>query len=719
MARGALARWWTYRLGTGLVTIWLACSGVATAADDSHATGGDPAAATAAETDGRPVVEGAIEVVAPRPEVPTVTVLEPRDGAPFGDGGEALTAAPGVSGGRMGGHGFEPVVRGLGAASLNVRLDGAAIHGGCPNRMDPETSFAAREGYDEVVVIRGVPSLANGAGGTAGTVLYERVPPVFAADRGWRASLEGAYGSVLDGPAGSLDLAVGSDRAWLRLLAGRHAQHDYEDGDGNPVRSAFDSRSAAAVGSWRPTDDSRLELSFDHARTDDALFAGAGMDAPEDRSDLARFRFESRIGGQRTIGLEASAYGDRVDHLMDNYSLRPLTAAMAMRVPASSDSAGGRLRLDLGAVGGWQLVGGLDYDRNRRQATRYAGPSPAAVTVEQSVMWPAVTVTAAGGFVEGGRALGAHSRLRLGLRLDRFGADAGAADHPTMGGNGPTPRQLWTATYGLGDDSWDDAALGGLVRWEWRGDDLELFAGLSRSLRAPDATERFLAANSQDPRMRWIGNPGLAAPRHHQLDLGLVWHGAGGRLAVTVFGDEVDDLVLRDRARGQDGVVASDLRSVYRNVDARRVGGELEAAAELGRGFGLSAVAAWVRADNRTDRRPIAQTPPLEGWVGATWAGGPASAAATLRWAARQDRVDDDPLTGSGLDAGPTPGWTALDLSAGLELGAGVALTVGVDNVLDVTYARHLNRGSLFDPVPVQVNEPGRTTWLRLRWSSG
>lgn len=720
MERRNGAQWW--RLPAITVAMAMAMAMVMATSPAPADPGGEeeqPPAVASDDDAARPVVEGAIEVIGERPEVPMVSVVELRRTRPFGDGGEALTGTPGVSGGRMGGHGFEPVVRGLGATSLNVRLAGAAIHGGCPNRMDPQSSFAVPGSYDEIVVIRGVQTLRYGPGGSAGSVLYERTAPPFGAESGWRAALEAAFGSVLNGPEAALDLAVGRDDLWLRVLAGRRAQRDYRDGDGNPVRSAFTSHSAGLVGAWRPTGHSHLEASLETVRTDDALFAGAGMDAPEDAADVARLGFEARLGGARQVGLEALVYGDRVDHLMDNYSLRPLTAAMALRVPASSDSVGGRLRLDLEPGPGWQLVGGLDVDRNRRDATRFAGPSAAAVTLVQSVMWPDVTVAVAGAFVEGARAVGGRSRVRFGLRFDRFSARAEGADRPTMGGNGPTPRQLWRATYGAAADDWRASAVGGLVRWEWRGDALDLFTGLSRSVRVPDATERFLAANSADPMMRWVGNPQLAAARHHQLDLGLVWHGAAGRLAVTAFGDAVDDFVLRDRARGQDGIVVADLRSVYRNVDARRIGAELDGSAALGHGVTLSAVASWVRADNRDDHRPLAQTPPLEGSLGAAWAGRLVTLAADLRWAAEQSRVDDDPRTGSGLDAGPTPGWTAFDLSAGLELGAGLALTIGVDNVLAATYARHLNRGSLFDPVPVQVNEPGRTTWLRLAWRSG
>ena len=57
---------------------------------------------------------------------------------------------------------------------VNVLLDGAYLHGGCPNRMDPPTSYAALETYEKVTVEKGVQTLQHGSGGSGGTVLFER-----------------------------------------------------------------------------------------------------------------------------------------------------------------------------------------------------------------------------------------------------------------------------------------------------------------------------------------------------------------------------------------------------------------------------------------------------------------------------------------------------------------------------------------------------------------
>lgn len=159
------------------------------------------------------------------------------------------------------------------------------------------------------------------------------------------------------------------------------------------------------------------------------------------------------------------------------------------------------------------------------------------------------------------------------------------------------------------------------------------------------------------------------------------------------------------------------MASIYRNVDVTRLGTELSGTLPLSQRFRLRGDVAWVWAENRTDGRPVAQIPPLEGRLEFVWNESQWHGVLSTRFALEQDRVDDDPTEGSGLDAGRTPAWVVLDLSGRVELGAGFELQLGIDNLLDEEYARHLNRSSLFDTESVRVNEPGRSLWGRLRWS--
>ena len=697
-------------------------SAVPAAADSADQDAATDAAAKPTEpADDRLRFDESLEVLGQGSPIPTIELLSRSDmpQMPAGDGADLLRSLPGVSLGRMGGHGLEPRIRGLGESSLNILVDGAAIHGGCPNRMDPPASFAATGGFDRLTVVRGVQSLRYGTGGSAGTVLFERHPPPPGDGQPWQAEVAAGVGSWNDGPELSVNARLARRSFYLRADAESRRLDSYEDGSGEIVRSAFESRVANLMVGLGDRRRGFLELGYERSRTDDALFAGAGMDSPYDRGETFRLRGHRPEGGGRWSALQADLYLSRVDHLMDNYSLRRRTAPMAMRVPTTSDTLGGRASGQLAVSDRLQLLVGLDYQRNERRALRFAGPGEDRVTMLQAVMWPAAELAQGGVFVEGDRAVGAAARLRFGLRLDSFEARALDADLSPVGAN-LSPDELYRLYYGRDAETWDDTGLSALLRYERSlRPGRTVFAGASRSLTAPDATERYLGAGNPAPPRRWVGNPGLAVAAHHQLDLGLAATGEGHRWSATAFVDVVDDFVLRDRAGSQPGILRADRASIYRNVDARLLGLELEGSWAPSGGLTLRGNASWVRGDNRTDDRPLAQIPPLAGVAAVDYAKGPWQAGAAVRWALDQDRVDDDPATGSGLDFGPTPGWTAVDLRAVLALGRGLEILAGIDNLLDRTYAEHLNRGNLFDPDPVRVNEPGRSAWVRLRWTAG
>ena len=92
----------------------------------------------------KPVMHGSLEVTADIIPIPAMVVVgedQVRSTVPMGDGSEVLRDVTGADLSRMGGHGLEPFVRGQSQGDLTVLLDGATVHGGCPNRMDPATSL--------------------------------------------------------------------------------------------------------------------------------------------------------------------------------------------------------------------------------------------------------------------------------------------------------------------------------------------------------------------------------------------------------------------------------------------------------------------------------------------------------------------------------------------------------------------------------------------------
>ncbi len=92
---------------------------------------------------------------------PAIRTFQPEEIelAPVSDGGELLRNIPGISGIRQGGRGIDPIIRGQSNNRLNILLDGAYVHGGCPNRMDPPTAYSSMNSYDNIIVIKGSQSV--------------------------------------------------------------------------------------------------------------------------------------------------------------------------------------------------------------------------------------------------------------------------------------------------------------------------------------------------------------------------------------------------------------------------------------------------------------------------------------------------------------------------------------------------------------------------------
>ncbi|MCB9987952.1 MAG: TonB-dependent copper receptor [Rhodospirillales bacterium] len=647
---------------------------------------------------------------APFPYTPGTSVIIPDEYAGTAhDGGQFLSLIPGVSGGRMGGHGIEPVIHGQQQTQLNILVDGAFIHGGCPNRMDPPASFAAVNSYDEVTVLKGYQTVQAGPGGTGGTVLFERKPYDFTGDQiQWSGKTEAGYGLNGNVRDGFVDVAAGNKIAQLRLNASVTRAHNYEDGSGNEVRGAFNSHTLNLMPTWNISDNTALTLGLERLRTDDALFEGAGMDAPLDESYIYRSKLTHKYDHDFMRAVTVEAYKSLVDHMMDNYSLRTNTG-MKMRVPSESDTFGGKITADM-MLQDIPFTLGIEHHDNNRDAKRYSGvPAAPDATTPQSYMWPDATIAQTGLFAEGEIPMAAQTRLKLGGRYDRVKAEANAAD---IVFGAISANTLYQNHYGYTATDQTEHNFGALARLEYdMKENTTLFAGISRSVRTADTTERFMAANSAAAAQRWVGNPQLEPEAHHQIDAGFSTEGKSWSFGAMAYYDDVNNFIMRDLARGQDGIVANSNEAVYRNIDATLAGGEIEGKWQISDVVGLDAALAYTYGNNDEDHDALAQIPPIEGHVAVNYGRNNWTIGSRMNFATQQNRIDNDT---SMRDADKTPGYITLDLYADMEINPVFTVKLGVDNVLDHDYARHLNRSNAFDPTEIQVNEPGRAAWLRV-----
>jgi iron complex outermembrane receptor protein len=656
----------------------------------------------------------------------------PAQPAPAHDGADVLKNVPGFAVIRKGGTDGDPVLRGLAGSRLGVQIDGECIFGGCGNRMDPPTAYVFPAAYDRITVVKGPQSVLHGPGNSAGVVLFERDPRRAA---GREAAL---FASATAGSFGRFDAALdaraAAPAAQARLTATTTRADDYAAGDGRRVHSAYARWSANVSAAWTP--DTRTALEFTAARSDgEAAYADRAMDGVKFARDNHGLRFTRTQLTPLVAAVEARFYRNYVDHVMDNYSLRPFvpTAMMAGRAVSNPDrlTSGGLLQAVLTPAAPLRLTAGLDAQRNlhtvRSTANEPADPYAAKGRLRDAAF------RQTGAFVEAAHTLTPAQRLFAGARLDQWRA----TDHRTavalsMMSTAPNPDAGRTRRSELAS---------GFARYEH---DLAgtaagpgattLFAGLGRVQRFPDYWEAFKneAATS-------VSALASRPETTTQFDAGVLHRRGPLQVSLSAFASRIDDFLLvqgsfaktAPATGGMPGLpgmggmggmptMTTRLTTITRNVDASTWGGEADLGWRFAERWRADASLAYVRGDNDTDGRPLAQLPPLEARLGLTYTARAWSAGALWRGVAAQDRVAINQGNIVGQDLGRTAGFGVVSLHASWRAATHLRLTAGVDNLLDRTYAEHLSRSGAAVAGFAQttrVPEPGRFLWLRCDFS--
>jgi len=644
------------------------------------------------------------------------TELNRTDIAPATDVGDFLKNIPGVDAVRMSGHGLDPVIRGQQQEQLNVISDGAFVFGGCPSRMDPPASLTSIDSFDSITIEKGFQSVRHGPGGTGGTVILERNAPVLDEQKPYQVKF-GIGGNSNDSTyTSNLDAAYKLGDGYAKVSGTKSHGANYSDGSGKEVRSSFNQHSSGLELGWTPKTGTEISVGFERDKTSDVVFAGAGMDSPDATTDVARLKFKTDIDSGSLKTIRFNAYDSRVDHLMDNYSLRD-HGAMTMKTPSTSDTRGFKVEGDF-EVSNMPVLLGVDYKNLDRTAIRYRGTTATNATTAQAYVWPGVKSREIGLFGEGTYALDAKRSVKVGLRYDNVKITASkadiVADVAAMGAD-RSANQLYSMYYGYDFANVTENNISGLVRFEQQyNQDTSSYLTISRSVRTANTTERTIAADHMTAANRQVGNVRLNPEKHYQIDVGMNTNVSGFDVSASAYYDRVNDYIFRDVARGQSELLLNDTAVVFRNINANLMGFDLSANRTFDNKISMVSSMSYTRGDNSDTNGALAQISPLKVTMDVSYPTQGWLLGVRANAAAKQTRVDDDTATGSGRDVGQTAGYVIADIYAANSLTDNLDLGFGVTNVMDKTYANHLNKSNSFDATETQVNEPGRAFYVRL-----
>lgn len=635
--------------------------------------------------------------------------LSERDAAQSSsDGGGYLDNVIGISSSRLGGHGTDPVIRGQQQTQLNIISDGTVVHGGCPSRMDPPTSFIDPENFDSVTILKGYQSVRYGAGGTGGTILFDRKAPSFENESiNILGNVSGHYESNGQIRGMNADASMGNNLGQIRGIWSTASGNNYKDGNGDSVRTSFSSENFSLLPVWTPTIDTSIKGGIDITRTADVLYAGM-MDSPKGSNITQRLSVTHKMHGDILKFLDINAYNSTVDHTMDNYTLRTNTG-MKRRTPSESDTFGGYVSADL-VAGHFPLTIGLDLQNNSRDAWSYTGTAiQSSANTIASRMWPDVNIRQTGLFAESSPSISPSTRLKMGVRYDYVEAEAKGAS--TIYGTN-SPNSLYLAHYGHTAHDKTEHNFGGLLRLEQNIDESTTFyAGISRSNRTADASERYLAFDNAVASMKRVGNPDIDPEKHHQLDIGVAHQEGRWNTTVSGYIDYISDYILQDIARGQSGTLLSNGATIYRNINAHIMGFEAEGQYQISTPLFILGGFAYTYGNNDTDNDALAQISPFSGKLSLEYRESDWTLGSRVNFATHQSRIDDQT---SRRDVRKTGGYGTVDLYGKINFRP-FEVRIGVSNIFDKNYSQHLNRSNIFDPTSVQINEAGRSYGIQLR----
>jgi iron complex outermembrane receptor protein len=621
--------------------------------------------------------------------------------------GTALRQIPGVDAARMGGHGVDLNIRGQQSSQLNVLIDGAKIEGGCPNRMDPPTAYAELSSFDSVTVIKGVNSVTYGAGGSGGTVLFERNAPVFEAGKPYNGEIN--MGTSSNGLTSDLNatVAAGGKQGYIVLQGSKKSADNYQDGNGNEINSSYESQQGHIDLGWTPSENHELRLSHENTLVEDALFQGAGMDSPVSDGTTSRLRYKGQKISEAISAVEVDLYQSTVDHTMNNFELRTPGTAKS-EVISDVETKGAKVKLT-SMIGHTQLDYGVQLESLDKTAILYNRVNDKSTFN----MWPNVVQETKSVFAESTSLFKDQQKVIVGLRYDVVNTEAKDASALPEFGMPPAGRvsatNLYTQTYKnySGETQTEEANLNGLLRYERVLDNnITAFAGLSRTHRYPDATEQFMAKGGTID--QWVGNPDIKPEQHNQLDVGLSQATKTHSWGVNAFYDSVNDYILRDLSVNQPEETNNAAgRNIYVNKDATLYGVELDGALQASTRVKVGGNLTLTKGTNETDGRNLSNIAPLAGALYAQYQAADWNAGTRFNFATAQTEVNTQ------FNELETAAWSTLDAYGAYNINKAVTLSAGVDNLFDQAYETYLNRVDAVGKT-YKVYEPGRNVWPRV-----
>ena len=602
-------------------------------------------------------------------------------------------------------------LRGQKRDNINVTIDGAKICGACVNRMDPPTSHVVTHAIEDVEVQEG-PFDVEEFGALSGSIKVKTKKPTKEI-HGDVALNGGSFGYK----KASATVSGGTDTVKFLLSASTEEGEQYQDGNGDDFSEQLENYTGdgdAKGFNYAPkhknmdafkksmlmgkifvdiTDNQELKLSYTANRSDDILYPSSKMDAEYDDSDMLNLEYSIKNLSDYSKKIDFQLYQSEVDHPMSTrYRALAEKKGKYMTHHLTTQMQGAKLKNSLDAFGG-EVTYGVDTSRRnwdgKYTSTTVDGSKP-VMNIGESI--DDVDTENLGFFLKGKRSFG-DLDIEGGFRYDDTTIDTSSATEKDTDFKSTSANIV--ALYHM-----DNAT--------------NLFVGVGKSNRVPDARELYNTKYNTEvkPTKKVLnGNPSLNQTTNYELDIGLEKELDSGSIKVKTFYSKLKDYIYYNGS----------LKSRnFENIDATIYGAELSGSYMPTDELYLFAGVSYKRGKKDTQTtgqtgNNLADISPLKLNASATYdydENGMVelSVIATDRWDKIDSENGEQNLAGFGV----------FNLKTVREFDSGVELTLGVDNILDKTYATTNTYKDLIlmtdGSDTMLINEMGRYLYLNAKY---
>ena len=596
---------------------------------------------------------------------------------------EALSKnVPSVSLVRRSGIANDIILRGQKKDNINILLDNAKIYGACPNRMDPATSHVLTNNIQSVKVIEGPYDVEN-FGTLSGLVKVETKEPT--KDVHGEINLNaGSFGYK----KASATVSGGTDRFKLLVSTSTEEGDQYKDGNGddfseqqieknvpysnqysNTKQKAFEKKTLLTKGQFNINDDQEIKLSYTANRSDNILYPTGSMDADYDDSNIYTVGYTARNLGDFSKELNLDYYYSDVDHPMSttlrNRKMTPTSMmTMAPMVSRLKTSIWGSKVKNSIEVADSLVTVGLDTSVRNWRAVDTATPSiPSSDTTNKAI------------FSKIEKSFG-QLDLEFGTRYDYTDVDTSKAINPED-----------KKYVGL------NANVFGIYNID---ENTKYFAGVGKSSRVPDARELYHST---------AGNSTLDQTKNYEADVGFDKTIGTFNIRPKLFYSVLKDYIYNS--------------GTFENIDAKIYGLDVSGFYFMTENFSLDYGMAYQRGKKDGEftgnDKDLAEIPPLKGNLALNYE------MDKSKYTVEAVAVDSWDSYDSSAREQELGGYAVFNLKYTNQLHKNIGLTLGVDNVLDKTYASTNTYQDItyltVNNERILFNDPGRYGYVNLKYS--